>query len=292
MSTQLEIVDTFPAFLAFFPEVVSRSLPDQIEAWETTYMSQWPELLQKQKVCYAEEGEDWQAVAQRRIFPRLAERLPVLATVHENLLPVLHPTFARARAALGFEKEVIFVLYVGIGCGAGWATTYQDTPAVLFGLENAAEEGWTAQETLRGLVAHELGHLAHVHWRAEAGLEKGRGPWWQLYNEGFAQRCEHLIHGRPTWHMTAGYDEKGGWYFWCRSNESWLAQEFLRRVEAGESLRPFFGSWHDLQGHKQCGYYLGHEVLRQLEKEQDLHTLALLDNVEGTMREVLERMSH
>lgn len=30
-------------------------------------------------------------------------------------------------------------IYVGDGCGAGWVMTYQDLPAILFGLENMAE---------------------------------------------------------------------------------------------------------------------------------------------------------
>jgi hypothetical protein len=88
---------------------------------------------------------------------------------------------------------VTFVIYVGIGCGAGWATTFGDSPAVLFGLENIAERGWEDPGTILGLVAHELGHLVHFAWRLRGGKSAGSGPWWQLYEEGFAQECESRI---------------------------------------------------------------------------------------------------
>lgn len=75
---------------------------------------------------------------------------------------------------------------VGIGCGAGWVTKYNNKHAVLFGLENIAEEGWTQVDSLRGLAAHELGHVAHFNWREREGLPKGDDAWWQLYLKIFS----------------------------------------------------------------------------------------------------------
>ena len=191
---------------------------------------------------------------------------------------------------LGFESEVIFVIHVGIGCGVGWATSLQHSPALLLGLENIAEEGWTQPATLAGLVAHEMGHLVHFQWLAEHNQVAGSGSWWQLYEEGFAQRCEHVILGRDTWHMSLSRDG-GDWLDWCQKNKGWLAAEFLRKVDAGTDVRPFFGSWFDLRGRKQCGYFLGHELIRELEVTRSLAEIALLTDVEGQFRRLLEELA-
>ena len=279
------VVDAFPAFLDLWPTIQYKPVDIQIEAWATNYMAGWPELLAKQQACYAEDGEDWRQVAREIVFPHLAERLGGMEDARRNLLPLIEPVYASAQRVLGFESDLVAVIYTGIGCGAGWVTSYRGTPAILFGLENAAEEGWTGPEVLTGLVAHEIGHVAHHHWRQQQGLPNGSGAWWQLYSEGFAQRCEHLILGEESWHMARTME---GWQDWCQANEGWLAAEYLRVVDAGKSLRPFFGSWYDLGGWKQTGYYLGHRAIQHLEASMDLRQLALLDEVEPLMRRELE----
>ena len=282
---ECRVVDAFPAFLELWPAVRHESVDQQITSWEKGTMAGWPELLAKQQGCYAEDGEDWRQVARDMVFPHLAERLAGMEEAHGHLVSLVEPVYARAQQVLGFDSDMVAVVYAGIGCGAGWVTTYQGMPAILFGLENAAEEGWTGREVLTGLVAHEIGHVAHHHWRQQQGLPNGSGPWWQLYCEGFAQRCEHLIRGRDSWHMACQME---GWHDWCQTNEGWLATDYLRAVDAGDSLRPFFGSWYDVQGWKQTGYYLGHRVLQRLEASMDLHQIALLDEVGPLIRRELE----
>lgn len=157
------------------------------------------------------------------------------------------------------------VIYVGLGCGAGWVNEYDGKPAILFGLENIAEEGWQRQETLEGLMAHELGHLIHFEWRKQADVPVEDTYWWQLYTEGFAQYCEGIILGKRSWHMQS--DSKNQWQRWCQEHLNWLASKFLRRVDQSEDMRPFFGSWFDLRGQKETGYYLGHELIRRLQEK-------------------------
>jgi len=284
------IIDTFPTFLTFWAKARQKPLEAQIEDWASDYMSGWPELLEKQREDYASQKVDWRQIAQERISPFLGDRLPTMREAHQILLESCQPIYSQARKALGFESEAFFVIYVGIGCGAGWVTTYQNSPAILFGLENIAEEGWSQPATLTGLVAHELGHLAHFHWLAQHELPTGSGPWWQLFTEGFAQRCEHLILGEDTWHMNDSSSDDT-WLEWCQDHKGWLAAEFLRVVEVGESVRPFFGSWFDVRGRKQTGYFLGHELIKELEASISLKEIALLDNVEGRLRRILEMVA-
>ncbi|MCJ7622818.1 MAG: hypothetical protein MUO76_04890 [Anaerolineaceae bacterium] len=284
-----QIIDTFPAFQMFWARTRRKSLNDRVEGWLSEYMSQWPELLGVQLGDYASMEMDWRQVALERIFPVLDERLPDMQTAHGHLLEICGSINKKAQDLLAFQSEVYFVIYVGIGCGAGWVTTYQDTPAVLFGLENIAEEGWTQYSTLNGLAAHELGHLAHFYWLDKGGIPRGKGPWWDLYTEGFAQRCEHLILGEETWHMADARDA-GNWLDWCRENKTWLAEEYLRSVDAGEAVNRFFGSWYEVQGYKQTGYFLGHELIRSLEGQFSFEEIALLPDWEIRMREVLEKL--
>jgi len=286
--SNVRIIDTFPAFLAFWEKVQERSLDEQIASWAPEYLSPWPELLALQIEDYASQDLDWQQIARERIFPDLGARLAPMRLAHQNLLDLCEPLHLKAQQVLHFGGEAIFVIYVGIGCGAGWVTSYQRLPAILFGLENIAECGWSDAETIKGLIAHEIGHLAHHHWRAQQGKPSGSGPWWQLYEEGFAQVCEGLILGSPSWHQTGGDD---AWLAWCQSHKAWLAAEFLRAVDVHESVSSFFGSWLTLRGKSQTGYFLGCEASKALLKHFDLKELALLENVEGRLRPILMHMA-
>jgi len=288
MST-CKIVDTFPAFLTYWDKAQHLSLDQQIAAWEQEYLASWPELLAKQADNYQADGLDWRLVAREKVFPYLPASMVAMREAHRNLLASCQPIFIKAQQALDFESDVQFVIYVGIGCGAGWVTPFNGSPAILFGLENIAECGWSSREAIEGLIAHEIGHLVHRHWRAQSGKAAGSGPWWQLYEEGFAQRCESLIIGRDSWHQ-AQFGKNDDWFSWCRSRQGWLASEFLKSVDGGKPVTAFFGSWFNIEGRIETGYFLGYEVIRALQKNKDLKEIALLENPELHLRPVLEEM--
>jgi hypothetical protein len=265
-------------------------LGTQIEAWALEYLSPWPELLEKQLDDYASQNVNWRQIAREKVFPFLEERLPAMKVAHQNLVEVCAPIHSTVREVLRFESDTTFVIYVGVGCGAGWATQFQDLPAVLFGLENIAECGWSRPPSITGLVAHEMGHLVHDHWRGHHQKDTGSGPWWQLYCEGFAQRLEHFILGKDTWHMISNSDGDS-WLGWCQEHRDWLAAEFLRLVDEGRSISPFFGSWFDIHGLKQCGYFLGHELIKRLETSIGLKEIALLDSGDARLRREMEKLA-
>ena len=81
------------------------------------------------------------------------------------------------------------------------------------------------------------------------------------------------------------------WLDWCQDQKSWLAAEFLRVVDAGESIRPFFGSWFEIRGRKQCGYFLGHELVKRLETSMGMKEIALLDSKDARLRRELEGLA-
>ncbi|MBU0493971.1 MAG: hypothetical protein KKA73_30095 [Chloroflexi bacterium] len=262
------VLDTWPHWQAVWARVAQAPLDDQIDAWANEYMARYPALFAKQTADYASAGVDWRTVARDRVFPHLAERAPRMAAAHDVILAVHTPVLDQFGARLGVDFSGRLVIYVGLECGAGWATTYEGTPACLLGLEAIANLDRHTPERLRGLIAHELGHLAHMVWRERAGAsdleESEADPLFLLYSEGFAQRVEHVTLGCDAWHMG---DEDQAWLAWCQAHVGALAAEFLRRLDAGEPVREFFGSWYDIQGHSQTGYYLGHEVVRDLERD-------------------------
>jgi hypothetical protein len=271
---QFEILDTYDDFAAYWTRARNKSLMEQIRLWRTTYMKRYPELLTKQVQNYEKMNLDYREIAQR-IFPSISTRLELMQTARDNILDVCGSICAKASEKLGLDTRVVFVIYVGIGSGAGWATKYGGEPAVLLGLENIAEEKWHVKDKLRGLISHEVGHLAHMKWRDEwENFERAEDePLFQLYSEGFAQRCEHVILGRETWHMA----QDPTWPSWCRRHKSWLAGTFLERLQKQESVRDFFGSWFNIQGRTQTGYFLGHEFILKLESCDTLRRIALYD---------------
>ena len=138
----VELIDTFPAFQEFWGRVKDVSISEQIDAWKAVYMKPWPQLLEMQILDYASQNVDWQQIAREHVFPFLQERLPVMQEAHKNLLNEYETIFDKVQKLYPLEENITLVIYVGIGCGAGWVTKYDGSPAILFGLENIAECGW------------------------------------------------------------------------------------------------------------------------------------------------------
>ena len=62
-------------------------------------------------------------------------------------------------------------------------------------------------------------------------------------------------------------------------------------MDEGLSIRPFFGSWFEIRGRRQCGYFLGHELIKQLETSMSLKEIALLGNEDARLRRGLEKLT-
>ncbi len=88
-------------------------------------------------------------------------------------------------------------------------------------------------------------------------------------------RCEHKIMEEESWHQQMGQEN---WVQWCKSHLSYLAQKFLDEFsdDNKDMFRYFFGSWFDIKGKKQTGYYLRHEIVKSWEKEEDFKDIAML----------------
>ena len=226
-------------------------------------MGDYPTLLKKQIEDYENKGFDWQQDAKNKVFPYLEERLPAMTRARNNLRAIIPSIHKNACNFFDLNPNITAVIYVGIGCGAGWSTKLKSESALLFGLENIAECGWSDSRSLEGLVSHELGHLFHEKIRENSNLPYRDGPFWRLYKEGVAKWSEFKLLSRESWYEARGLNESG-WLDWCRKNEGWLAEVFLRKVEKEKSVAPFFGFWYDLKGWRQTGYFLAYEIVTSL----------------------------
>ena len=187
------------------------------------------------------------------------------------------------------------MIYFGLGVGAGFADFYHDTPAVLFGLENIVDCNWLTYPTLSGLLAHEMGHLYHFLIRGEDNESikdkiKHKTKYWDLYEEGFAMRMEHEFLQKESWHMVASNEN---WLPWCKENTHYLAKLFLDYIKNGKKINDFFGSWLNISGYSQTGYFLGYELIKQLENSHyTLEEIGLFsdDDLDNIVPSLLENI--
>lgn len=282
-----EVIDTFPAFLNFWEKAQRLSIEKQLEGWEKEYLKPYPELLTKQIDSYLEDNLDWRKIALKKVFPYLNKRLPAMQEAHDNLLLAARPLSDQVAEFLNFHHDVTVIIYIGVGVGAGWATTYQNKPAILFGLENIAECGWSSRAAIEGLFAHEVGHLVHYYWRGSKPEYASKNPWERLNDEGFAQRCEELITGTAFHQIKSNMGND--WLKWCQSHKSWLAAEFLKTTAQNKPVNRFFGSWQKIKGKSETGYYLGYEAIMELERKHSLQEIALFPTPEDYLKPILER---
>jgi hypothetical protein len=288
-----KIFDTFDDFKEIWPLMKNTDIENQIEIWVTKYMHKWPDLLKMQIESYQNDGEDWKKIAKEHVFPKLGATFKHMKQVKNELKKAINFVAPRTLQKFKLDFPLNFVIYVGIGVGAGWATEFREKPAVLYGLENIIDCGWKTFDSLAPLSAHEIGHLIHFHWRKERNLPIERqSPFWQLYEEGFAMRCEHKIMEEESWHQQIGQEN---WVPWCKSHLSYLSQKFLDECGDNntEMLQNFFGSWYDIEGKKQTGYYLGHEIVKFWEKQEDFKEIAMLkmNEIDEKVKKSLEVFS-
>ena len=286
------MVDTYPDFKDFWRSAKNRGVEEQIQLWVEQYMAKYPELLSLQVSAYAEEGYSWRKIAREYVFqklPKLIDKIELSYRGVHDYLPEATGTFSRLSRA---EMNIIFVIYVGIGVGAGWATEYRGKPAVLLGLENIADLDWFSEKDVKGLIIHELAHLLHAKVRnitPRQLSELENDPLFILYSEGFAVAVEHIALGE-IWRAADNRD----WVGWCRENVSFLAREYLKRVETNSDVNIFFGNWLNIAGKSHTGYFLGYKFIRELLGEgKSLEEIAGMDSTEvkKKIREFLSRLA-
>ena len=194
--------------------------------------------------------------------------------VSRNFQTVVDTLNANLTRLFDTEPDINIILYLGLCNGAGWATTLDGKDTVLLGIEKIIELNWGDETNMRALILHEIGHLWH---KVNGNLHipeytKRRKAISQLYCEGVAMVCEHILCSDNGFY----HQNKDGWLDWCRENESKIKKEYLRRLDAKESVQDFFGDWCSYNGYSDVGYYLGCRFVEHLMKSYSLKKIANL----------------
>ncbi len=185
----------------------------------------------------------------------------VIKQLHENLNKLFET-----------EPDISIILYLGLCNGAGWATRLDGKDTVLLGIEKIIELDWGNEADLRALILHEIGHLWHnqngnLHIPEFTKRRKGIA---QLYCEGVAMVCEHILCGDNDFY----HQDKNGWLDWCYQNENDIKREYLHRLNKKTSVQDFFGDWCSYNGHSDVGYFLGCRFVEHLMKTYSLKEIA------------------
>ena len=192
-----------------------------------------------------------------------------METAHVNFELLIKNINKRVEQCFSCEVEAEIIFYLGLCNGAGWATQLDNKPTVLIGIEKVIELKWYDIRSMSGLVYHELGHLLHFQNRKQKSFADTNQALWQLYTEGMAMLAEQeLMEDGNFFHQ-----DEGEWLLWCRDNRSSLFREYLRRVQARESVQDFFGDWCSYREHSDVGYYLGAVLVRSLSQHMDFRQL-------------------
>lgn len=215
------------------------------------------------------------------VISQMLQKKDKLEKAHSTFVNVTKSLSTRIFDVLGTKLDVTIIFYLGLCNGAGWATSINGKPAVLLGIEKIVELNWCDERNMIGLIYHELGHIWHNHVRTvptTVESQKDRALW-QMYSEGIAMYCEQLLYGDIKFY----HQDVNGWLNWCQNNQNHLFSEYKRRVEANESVQPFFGDWCQFEGYSDIGYYLGAKFVGKLAEERSLFELANLDmtTIEG-----------
>ncbi|MBP3330219.1 MAG: hypothetical protein J6L89_05230 [Clostridia bacterium] len=192
--------------------------------------------------------------------------------VSRNFQAVVDTLNANLTKLFDKEPDINIILYLGLCNGAGWATTLDGKDTVLLGIEKITELDWGDETNMRALILHEIGHLWHkmygnLHIPEYTKRRKGIA---QLYCEGVAMVCEHILCGDNEFY----HQDKDGWLSWCYENENDIKKEYLRRLDEKTSVQDFFGDWCSYNGHSDVGYFLGCRFIEHLMKSHSLKEIA------------------
>ncbi len=197
------------------------------------------------------------------------DKIDFVSRNFQSVIDTLNDTLSKL---FDTEPDINIVLYLGLCNGAGWATTLDGKNTVLLGLEKIMELSWGDETNMRALILHEIGHLWHklngnLHIPEYTKRRKGIA---QLYCEGVAMVCEHILCGDNDFY----HQDKDEWLDWCYENENDIKREYLRRLENKESVQDFFGDWCSYNGHSDVGYFLGCRFIEHLMKKHSLNEIA------------------
>ena len=198
--------------------------------------------------------------------------LPIINAVYSSKsLSMLKSSFYKATDGLNekikecfeYELDVDIVLYLGLCNGAGWVNNINGRDVILLGIEKILELDWCDEDSMYGLIYHELGHVYHTQYGKfeQESEENSRNFVWQLFTEGIAMYFEQKLVGNFNYF----HQNVNGWLDWCEKNYEQILKDFYSDLSTMTRFNQrYFGDWVDYCGRADVGYFLGAKFVQKL----------------------------
>lgn len=206
---------------------------------------------------------------------------PFLETLHTSFVRVTNGLNQRIIDCFAHELEIDIVLYLGLCNAAGWVTDINGRDVILLGIEKILELSWYDEDSMYGLIYHELGHIYHKQYGAfeQEGRNQSQNFIWQLFTEGIAMYFEQLLMNDLSYY----HQNKDGWKNWCDAHFQQILMDFQADLPAMTRFNQrYFGDWVDYCGRADVGYYLGARFVQDLCSRYDFEQLIRLEIGEVT----------
>ena len=206
---------------------------------------------------------------------------PFLETLHTSFVRVTNGLNQRIIDCFAHELEIDIVLYLGLCNAAGWVTDINGRDVILLGIEKILELSWYDEDSMYGLIYHELGHIYHKQYGAfeQEGRNQSQNFIWQLFTEGIAMYFELLLMNDLSYY----HQNKDGWKNWCDAHFQQILMDFQADLPAMTRFNQrYFGDWVDYCGRADVGYYLGARFVQDLCSRYDFEQLIRLEIEEVT----------
>lgn len=169
---------------------------------------------------------------------------PFLETLHTSFVRVTNGLNQRIIDCFAHELEIDIVLYLGLCNAAGWVTDINGRDVILLGIEKILELSWYDEDSMYGLIYHELGHIYHKQYGAfeQEGRNQSQNFIWQLFTEGIAMYFEQLLMNDLSYY----HQNKDGWKNWCDAHFQQILMDFQADLPAMNRFNQrYFGDWVD-----------------------------------------------
>lgn len=200
---------------------------------------------------------------------RLGERAPhTIQQVGEVLDHTPHIT-EQACLLFSTRRQPDVVLFVGCGSSNGFVTEIAGRPTVFI-----CPETFTESTDIAVLLTHEIAHATHELVLGEAVRPYDWDPHWALFYEGFAVHASTVMmpglpDARYYWFGEPGYDT---WHTTCAESRAQIAR--IARANTPQVYEQLFLFGQVIDGLTRAGYWLGHQLVKQMLTGEDVGGLA------------------
>ncbi len=256
----IKIIDTYAEINTLFENETFNLI--KWESYINSIYENSADIFKKDLVEYLSSGE---FIYEKDILPIInsANRHPALDILHNSFCRVTDELNEKIIDCFDRELDVDIVLYIGLCNAAGWVTTINGKNVILLGVEKILELNWQDENSMYGLIYHELGHVYHKKYGVfhQYSDDNKKNFVWQLFVEGIAMYFEQVLVNDLNYY----HQNKNGWKEWCDNHFQQILTDFDADLSTMTRINQrYFGDWVNYCGQGDVGYYLGTKLVHYL----------------------------